>query len=169
MRKLAGVIAVAALVAAVPTQAVAQGAARPFNIGGQVSFGGDSDLGIGVRYENQLNSLMPSMPTLRAVGSFDFFFPGQGVDWLEFNIGAVYGFSGMSGGAITPYAGGGLNIARVSVDLGTLGSSSNTEVGLNLIGGARFRAMGSMTPYAEVRLELGGGEQFVITGGLLFF
>lgn len=168
MRKLTSVIAVAALIAAVSTEAPAQGAARPFNIGGQVSIGGDSDLGIGVRYENQLNSLMPSMPTLRAVVSGDFFFPGQGVDWLEFNIGAVYGFSGMSGGSITPYAGGGLNITRTSVDVG-FGGGSNTEVGLNLIGGARFRAMGSMTPYAELRLELGGGEQFVITGGLLFF
>lgn len=168
MRRLAGVIAAAALVAAVSTEGLAQGAARPFNLGGQVSFGGDSDLGIGIRYENQLNSLLPSMPTLRAVGSFDLFFPGQGVDWMEFNIGAVYGFSALGSG-VTPYAGGGLNIARMSFDLGPLGSSSNTEIGLNVIGGARFRAMGRMTPYAEVRLELGGGEQFVLTAGVLVF
>ncbi|HWO89643.1 MAG TPA: hypothetical protein VNL98_10895 [Gemmatimonadales bacterium] len=164
MRKLAGVIAVAALVAAVPTEAVAQGAARAFGFGGQVSWGGESDLGIGLRYENRHTVLMASLPTLRYSLSFDLFFPGQGVSYFETNFGALYGFSSMGGGSVTPYAGGGLNLA-----LTTGGGAGNADVGLNLIGGAQFRAMGRMTPYAEVRLELGGGEQFVITGGLMFF
>jgi hypothetical protein len=39
-------------------------------------------------------------------------------------------------------------------------------VGLNLLGGLKF-ALGSLSSYAEGRFELGGGEQLVLTFGVL--
>lgn len=162
MRKLFGVMALAAL-AAVP----ARGQERPFNLGAQLSWGDDADLGLGVRYENRLDRLAPSVP-LRVIGSFDWFFPGNDVTYWELNANVAYQFT-LQNSRIGPYAGGGLNIARASVDVAGVGSASDTEVGLNLLGGIRFPSTGRLTPYVEIRLELGGGEQFVLTGGLLFF
>lgn len=61
-----------------------------------------------------------------------------------------------------PYLGGGLNIARV--EAGTL---EDTELGVNIVGGSKFDAEG-VTPFVEARVEIEGGEQFVLTGGFLF-
>lgn len=93
------------------------------------------------------------------------------MDWtyLEINANVAYSFPLSGSSSLRPYAGGGLNIARSSIDfdLPGLRSTSDTEVGLNVLGGSKFGS-GRLTPFAELRLELGGGEQFVITGGFLF-
>mgnify|MGYP001606807906 FL=1 len=164
MRKLFGVMALTGVLAAAPAALVAQ---QPFHLGAQVSWGDDSDVGIGVRYENDLNRLIPAR-NLRVIGSFDWFFPGNNVDYFEINANVAYQFT-LPGSRIGPYVGGGLNIARASVDLPVLGKSSDTQVGLNLLGGLRFPSAGRIRPYVEGRFELSGGEQFVLTGGLLFF
>jgi hypothetical protein len=39
---------------------------------------------------------------------------------------------------------------------------------LNLLGGIRFNTSRSLQPFAEARIELGGGEQLVLAGGFLF-
>jgi opacity protein-like surface antigen len=171
VRKTLRALSVAVATAAIPALAHAQDPmpARPFGVGGQVSYGTEAEaIGVGIRYENALNSLFPSMPTLRAVASFDLFFPGSGVTWWELNAGAVYGFSPT--GSIMPYAGGGLNYTRISFDNPFGGGNvSSGDVGLNLIGGAKLRAMGTIRPYVEVRYTLGGGEQLVLTAGALLF
>ena len=166
MRNLIGVTAVALAVAATPAVSLAQ---LPFRLGGQLSWGDDKDLGLGIRYENDLTMFGPAVRNLRVIGSFDYFFPGNNVNYFEFNANVAWGFS-IPGSRIAPYAGGGINIARGSVDLpAPLGDRSDTDVGLNLLGGVKFPALGKFTPYTELRLELSGGDQFVITGGLLFF
>jgi opacity protein-like surface antigen len=161
--------AVALLVAAAPGTAQAQ---LPFRLGGQISWGDDSDVGIGVRYENNLTALGPGVRNLRVIGSFDWFFPGDvggaDVTYWEINANLAWAFR-IPGSRIAPYAGGGLNIARVDVDAAGIGGGSNTDVGLNLLGGLSFPSMGKLTPYVEMRVELSGGEQFVLTAGLLFF
>lgn len=160
MRKLTGAVAVAAVLAGAPTvvQAQAAAAARPFNLGAQLSLETEgSSFGIGVRYENALNTLLPSMPSLRAAASFDYFFPDVGSLW-ELNVNVLYGFSAMGPG-LTPYAGAGLGIA----------GNGGTDVGLNLVGGTRLRAMGSITPYIEARFELRDQTNFVITAGAIVF
>lgn len=167
MRKLFGVIALVGL-AAVPAAAQAQ-QVKPFNIGVQGSYGSDSDFGVGVRYENSLNRLFPSMP-LRFIGSFDWFFPDEGgfggvdVTYFEINANVAYAIP-MANSPLRPYAGGGLNYARASVEVGGT-DVSDSQVGLNLLGGIRFG--GKLSPFVEGRFELSGGEQFVISGGILF-
>lgn len=161
MRKLFAVMALTGAVSVAPAILAAQ---QPFHLGAQVSWGDDSDVGIGVRYENDLNRLIPAR-NLRVVGSFDWFFPGNNVDYFEINANVAYQFT-IPSSRIGPYAGGGLNIARAS---GGLGTSSDTQVGLNLLGGLRFPSAGRIRPYVEGRFEFSGGEQFVLTGGILFF
>lgn len=137
--------------------------------GGQVSWSDDMDLGVGARVE--LPVALSSEGILAGtyiIGSFDYFFPDcEDCTYFEFNgnFAAPIGTS-----SLRPYVGAGLNVARFSVDIDVPGfedSASNTEMGLNLLGGIKF-GIGSLSSYAEARMELGGGEQFVLTFGVLF-
>ena len=147
--------------------------------GPQLSFGTDSDLGIGARVEVPVGHMVSStgvFAAMKMIGSFDYFFIdcGDGVSddvdcsYWELNANAavpipVEGFS--------PYAGAGLNVGHAAVDFEDDAfddfDSSDTEAGVNLLGGINF-PVGGMAAFAEGRLELGGGEQFVITAGVLF-
>lgn len=148
-------IALLALCAGATTSLSAQ-----VRFGPQVSFADDADFGIGARLEYGLDKLFPKAPLLSAA-SFDYFFPGNNVTYWEINYNVSYLFKV---DALTPYAGGGLHFAHASVD----GGGSNSEMGLNLLGGLRFKTASKLTPFVEARIELGGGEQFVLTGGLVF-
>lgn len=143
--------------------------------GPQLSWGDDSDLGIGARLELPLAGMMstdPSSPAskLRLVGSFDWFFPDDGVgidvDWWEINANLTYPIEAEG---VRPYVGGGLNFAHVSVhfDDALLDDVSDTDVGLNLLGGLKF-LLGTLDAFAEARFALGGADQFVLTSGILF-
>lgn len=130
------------------------------HVGLQVSLAEDTDIGVGGRYENRMTGLFPGAPNLRFVGSFDYFFPDGALKYWEVNATVVHLFPGASP-RVTPYLGGGLNIAHRSL------VTDNTEVGLNLVGGLRLP--GRFRPYLEGRIELDGGEQFVLTLGWLFW
>ncbi len=69
--------------------------------------------------------------------------------------------------SLAPYAGGGLNIAHKSKEFDDGRSASDTDLGLNLLGGTQF-GRGKVNPFVELRVELAGGEQFVLPGGVLF-
>lgn len=152
--------AIAALLVIATTDAQAQA------FGVQGNWGDDTDLGIGARLELGLPNLFTTEPPLSntfLIGSFDWFFPDRcdNVDdcsyWeLNGNLAVPITASG-----IDPYAGAGLNIARASVL-----DASDTEVGLNLLGGLRF-ALGGASAFGEGRFVLGGSEQFVLTVGVL--
>ncbi len=131
--------------------------------GPQLSWGDDdANLGLGARAVFNLRSLVNARG-LEFVASFDYFFPeGNDVDYWELNGNLSYLIPNVKGG-LAPYVGGGLNVAHASA-----GSQSDTEAGLNLLGGTRFRTSGKLSPFAELRFELGGGERVVITGGVLF-
>jgi hypothetical protein len=137
-------------------------------LGGQLSWADDADLGIGAR---GTLGVPTQIGQLEVIAALDYFFPDQvaGIDvsYWELNTNLVYMFR-VPTPVVAPYAGAGLNFAHASVstDLPGVGFS-DTELGLNLLGGAKFN-VGSVTPFAELRLELDGGEQFVITGGALF-
>jgi len=140
-------------------------------IGVQGSWGSDSDLGVGARLEYNLPNLISSTGPLAntfLIGSFDYFFMDcpEGLDcgWMEGNLNLAVPVGTSS---LRPYAGAGLNVAvvKVSVD-GFDASESATEVGLNVLGGLRFN-LGGLSTYGEGRFELGGGEQFVLTFGVL--
>ena len=70
---------------------------------------------------------------------------------FKLTANAIYEF-GIDNQAFTPYAGGGLAISRYSLDYDTgFGNvdASDTNVGLNVIGGAYFGS-GSMRPFAQL-------------------
>lgn len=132
--------------------------ARPdIRVGPQLSFADDADLGIGGRVEIGL----PTIP-VSIIGMFDYFFPGNDVDYWELNANGTYGFPLNTTDAVIPYVGGGLNIAHVSA-----GPFDDTEVGLNLLGGGRF-PVSQVDLFFELRFEISGGEQVVVSGGVLF-
>jgi opacity protein-like surface antigen len=144
-------------------------AAKPVSFGIQADFGTDTDFGIGGRVVFGLRSLFPGTP-LDAHVSFDYFFPdapaGTDVTYWEVNGNVAYRIRTTSR-SLAPYVGGGLSIAHASVDVGTA-SASDTDVGLNLLGGTTFGARSNVKPFAEARFTIGAGEQLVITGGVRF-
>jgi len=89
------------------------------------------------------------------------------VNYWEVNGNVAYRFS--ASGKAHPYVGAGLNIAHGSVGvnvLGVGGSADETRVGLNLLGGAAFGRQKRF--FVELKVELEGGEQFVVCGGVRF-
>jgi hypothetical protein len=142
--------------------AVESASAQGFRWGPELSLATDADLGLGARVEFDLNG-----PPLTIIGSFDYYFPGGSHDYFEFNGNLVYNFNIPSAPTITPYAGGGLNIAHWSRDTNDGEDRSDTDPGLNILGGARFD-VGSVILFGEMKFTIEGGDQFVITGGVLF-
>ena len=130
----------------------------------QVDFGTNSfNFGVGGRLDLGLAKTFGA--PIDGVGSFDYFFGTGGVHVWEINANLFYNFT-VPKSSITPYAGGGLNIATATA---SCTGCSATEVGLNLGGGAKFKLPHStMTPYAEARIELRTGSAFILTGGLYF-
>lgn len=132
------------------------------HVGPQLSYAENADLGIGVRAAVYDLGEEDELSSWEGVGSFDYFFPGGGVDYLEVNLNGLYNFSLGPDTPLHPYLGAGMNVARTSVD----GGASDSDLGLNVLGGWKYEA-DTFTPFAEVRIEIGGGEQFVVTGGFL--
>ncbi len=143
-----------------------QAQARP-QIGPELSFGSsDIGVGLGVTAWFPVTSLIPSAKDWSFIPAFDYFFPNTGLGgpsptYWELSANGAYRFT-IQGAKLGPYAGAGLVIAH----LGWQGYS-NTEVGLNLLGGTTFPA-GKVTPFAQLRLELRSGSAFFLTGGVLF-
>ena len=173
MRKLLAATSLVIIMLAAPAALDAQ-----VHLGGQLSVADDADFGLGARATFGL----PTPTPLEIIATADYFFPdgaaGVDINYWEINANLVYLFK-ISGSIVAPYAGGGLNFAHASVstDLSGLGvelpgelstsERSDSDVGLNLLGGAKFN-VGSITPFGELRFELNGGEQVVLSGGVLF-
>lgn len=156
MRKLFSVIAAAAILA-VPGQADAQ-----VSLGPTVAWHDEADFGIGVMADIPLPALAPGAGIL---ADLTFFFPDQeDVNFLEINGNLKWEFPGSGEMPVVPFALGGINWARTSVDDTDF---SDSEVGLNLGGGIRFNA-GNFRPIVGIRVEIDGGEGFVIFGTLPF-
>lgn len=154
---------------AIPAMAQAQGArdGRGVDLGPQLLYGGDTDLGVGGRVIVNLESL----PNWDFLASFNVWFPddnGADVSAWEGNANLAYNFLIEDVNSVFPYVGGGLNIFHVSVDRGpSEGDFDDTDLGINLFGGTKFTA-GSLTPFAEVRVVIEGSDQVVLAFGLLF-
>lgn len=139
-------------------------------VGGQVSFADDTDFGIGPRLGVELANVISG---LWLVGSFDYFFPDQGlfgsassIDYWELNANLLYGVPLADVTNLMPYFGAGLNLARSSIAPASGGASvSDSRLGLNLVAGLDF-PLSTITPFVELRLEVDGGDQFVVTGGV---
>ena len=129
------------------------------HIGPQVSYGGDTEVGVGARVVANVESLAH----WDFIGTFDVFFPGNGVDYWEANGNLAYNFGIPEAPSLSPYVGIGLNIAHISN-----GSADDTDLGINFFAGTQFESSSSVTPYAEVRIVAEAAEQVVLTVGLLF-
>lgn len=144
--------------------ATAESAEAQVHLGPQISIADDADVGLGGR----LVAGVEDYAGLEVIGSFDIFFPEGDYDYWEINGNAVYNFEIVGAPSLRPYAGGGLNVAHIGADDDAGGDvDGDTELGLNLLAGTKFPLEG-ITPFVEVRGEVSGGEQLVITGGLLF-
>lgn len=165
MRKiLVGLLAVVLCATVTP-------AAHAQRFGVQVDFGTDTDIGIGVRGEFDLRNVFTNQGAFsRAfiVTSFDYFFVDC-VDCTYWEINPMLAVPiTIKNPKITPYLGGGLNIGRISVDAGPpVGTVSDTDIGLNLLGGLRF-PLGGVSAYTDARIVVGNNDQLVLTFGLLF-
>jgi len=184
MRQLIGGTLLLAAVTLIPAGSVAQrraavrnagGSAQRLSFGAELNWSSDVDFGVGARAVFPLQSLVPKLP-LDGIVSFDYFFPsapaGTSEHYWELNGNVAYRFPVPQRSSFAPYAGGGLNIAHASASVTVLtvtATSSDTKVGLNLLGGTTFKMNGSnFTPFAEVHAEVGGGKTFIVTGGVRF-
>lgn len=129
-------------------------------VGPSVAFHDDADFGIGAFVMFPLEQFDPN---LSASVDFGYFFPdAPGVDFWELNGNVVYNFTVQADAPVLPFALGGLNIARVSA-----GAFDDTEIGLNLGGGIVFPS-DSFRPMVGAKIELEGGDGFVLFGSLGF-
>ena len=167
-------IRMAVIVAALATVGASQADAQ-IHVGPVVAFANDFDLGVGALAIVPLEELSES---LELSGSFLYFFPSEGTDMIsgvqsDVDYWEVNGNLGIviptDNSSFTPYLGTGLNVGRVSgrVAISGVGETSETDthVGLNLFAGVRFGSE-STRPFAEARYQIGGGEQFMVAGGV---
>lgn len=138
--------------------AISTAANAQFRLGPSISFGTDTDLGLGVKAKFDLNDQFKISPSFNLLSTGD-------VSIFEINGDAHYAFS--DNGNVMFYGLGGLNIAVVKVDF--LGqSASNTDIGLNLGVGGEYVIADKFNAFTEAKFGLGGAEQLLITAGIYF-
>ena len=145
-------------------------AGQGVKFGGQATFGDDADFGIGPRAQVTVPGV-GSQVWLAA--SFDYFFPDSGLgdpggdyDYRELNVNVLGDVSLADVTNLVAYVGGGANVAWQTVPSDEEEETSERLFGLNLVAGFRFPLVG-FTPFVELRYELEGGEQLLISGGIL--
>lgn len=128
-------------------------------VGPSVAFHDDLDFGIGAFVMFPLEEVDPNVA---ASVDFGYFFPEGGLDYWEINGNVIYNFPVEADAPVLPFVLGGLNIGRFSA-----GAFSDTEIGLNLGGGIVFPS-DQFRPVVGAKIELEGGDGFVLFGGLGF-
>lgn len=82
---------------------------------------------------------------------------------FSLNADVHYAFGSQFTRSFVPYVGVGLAITRISND-----GRSNSDAGLNLIGGANFRTRGRTVPFFQIEFRAGDFEDLSIGGGVRF-
>ncbi|MBC7897508.1 MAG: hypothetical protein H7066_18965 [Cytophagaceae bacterium] len=142
----------AAFILAGAGAAGAQATGRPTSVGPRVTYNFDAEaVGIGG------HALVPLSTNVDFYPSIDIFLPDNG-SLLGANLD--FRVHPMPRDAAMLYLGAGLNLMRASA-----GGSSNTEAGLNLLGGLEART-GVIRPFGELRLMVGDGSSVALAGGL---
>ncbi|HEX7071421.1 MAG TPA: outer membrane beta-barrel protein, partial [Rhodothermales bacterium] len=94
----------------------------------------------------------PSLPLIIAP-AFDYYFvDNDNFNFYELDVNVLYPF-GINNQTFTPYAGAGLGVGFSSVEIGDR-TESDTDLGVNLVGGAVF-GFGGIRPFVQARLKLG--------------
>lgn len=126
------------------------------------AFGGSFALGGDVRLQT------PALP-VQGNGSFDFYFADDPYTIWTVDLNAVYPFA-IEDQAFMPYAGAGLGITRWSgAEVGIPEIElSDTDIGLNLVGGAELAMGNGISPFAQAQVTVAGdADRLGITGGVL--
>lgn len=167
MRMFGTAVLAAATLAFAAPRAEAQTVVGPY-----VAYHGNFDLGIGGFVSIPVRSLNEN---LFFKGDFGYYFPDDGgvseVDFSYWEINADALLSFPLEGTVAPFAMAGLNIGRVSISEDVSGfdfAASGTEIGLNLGGGVALTGMGRFQPAVGAKIELNGGDDFVVFGALGF-
>lgn len=112
---------------------------------------------------------IPALP-VKINPTFDYYFT-DGFDFYQFSANALLDITGGAMPNISPYVGAGLGISNISVDVDTpFGSISgdDSDIGINLIGGASISA-GGFNPFAQVQVTLLGDLDLItVAVGTLF-
>ena len=82
---------------------------------------------------------------------------------FSINADVHYAFGSEFVESFVPYVGLGLAVTRVSDE-----GRSNSDAGLNLIGGANFRTRGRSVPFFQIEFRAGDFEDLSIGGGVRF-
>jgi hypothetical protein len=133
----------------------------------KANYADDMEFGAGAGVTFGLGSLTTNSG-IRAEATFDYFFPGDNINYWEINGNALMDIQSVP----SLYVGAGVNYANISFDFDddfceVFGCDADaSEVGLNLLAGWNFS--GSKGPFVQAKFEVGGGEQLVISGGLRF-
>jgi len=83
-------------------------------------------------------------------------------NWFDINLNGHYYFEGRE---VQPYVLIGLNYVINSVD-SNFRSDNNTDIGMNIGGGANILIGGNLIPFAEMRFVIGNAKQVVFGGGV---
>lgn len=142
-----------ALVLLVGGSVVAEAQAGPLEFGPRVTYNFDAEeFAIGAHLVKPLTSAISLYP------SFDYYLV-DGFTLLGINADLTYKVP--SENLEWLYVGAGLGIFRTSSE-----GFSNTDTGINLIGGFQPAGGARIKPFAEARFQIGGGESFSVVGGL---
>lgn len=142
-----------------------------FNTSGYAQESPDAKIGGGLIYGTEVEAIgiqagakYAFTPEVSGAADFAVFFPDN-YDWWELNANAHYHFYAEEGTRV--YGLGGLNYATLSFDLGPMGNASDSELGLNLGGGAEFE-MDFADIYTELKYVIGNADQLALSAGLRF-
>ena len=115
-------------------------------------------VGAGVRFALPLRApvAVVAQPTV------EYQFIGEGVDVVQADLSVAVELAGSP--AVAPYAGAGLGVTHVYA-----GRRSETEIGLNVIGGAVFNPSGFGRPFVQARFGTRGDfpDAFTVQGGVI--
>lgn len=137
---------------------------RPASAEGRVGGG----LAYGTEIEEfglQLNGyydLASTLAGLRVGGEFTYFFASDPTTFWTLNANGHYVF--YDADALGIYGLAGLNLSRVTVDIG-FGSASSTEIGLNLGAGAEYAVAERVSLFGELKYVVSDFDQAVIVAG----
>jgi hypothetical protein len=94
---------------------------------------------------------------------------GDNLTLVSLNPELLYRFERARGADWGFYAGGGLGVNVYNWDSAHVSGSSDTELGLNLLGGATRPLSGGNELFFEVKLGVGDSPDGKLTVGLTFF
>lgn len=136
-----------------------------------VPLGDVSDFGGNLFFGAEGRARLASLPSEVVLNpSLDFYLTddyfGSSLTVFALDLNALYELD-LGTSSVVPYGGGGIAITRISVDVGTNAvDPSSTDVGLNVVGGARF-PVGPVEPFAQFNFAA-GADRIGLTGGVLF-